>query len=325
MEEDDALPLTHARWPTQPLAQVDVDLIFVKARQGKQVFSLTARRGFAYRERGEFGSGYYLNTNKSQYGNEVVGGASTSHLDYASFQAAMTAIAHRLYEKDAETVPDMAKLLIQGVLTPLMDVLADINSLLNVQEVREMQQEMGHETAMLFKSVWDGLDKVWKGYLQHENWGWRAEDFVEFCTEFKIVGPNLKPLIAQRVFFAHAGGQNRSARAMQMSFESWLDAIVLLAEKVETSRAYRSVTARVLSLLHNMNQAAAGTRMAHIRPLFLLPSIPEVAVPKKQPTGWGKMLNAVGQPALTGGSSPGRFAPPSRNGKVKGSLNRSRA
>jgi hypothetical protein len=303
LEENPLLPLRSPEDPEQllfeppPLTQVDVDLIFVKARQGKHVFSLMARKGFVYRERGEFGAGYYCVAPGSaaadragavaSAGATPMGGQS-SHLDLESFEAALEAIAARVYGPGSDASVSL-ETLAEQVLRPLLNVLADQNTLLKVSEVPAYAEEVGNETAILFKSVWDGLDKIWKAYKQNCYPGWLLEDFISMVTEFQIID-RIKPVIARRVFYVHAKPLAKNPQVAALTFEALLDTLVLVAEKIEQANVFQSTTGRVLALLHHMNQVVFRTRLAHLRPLFILPCIPETVVQERQPQGWGNML-----------------------------------
>merc|ERR1711865_17466 len=177
------------------------------------------------------------------------------------------------------------------VLDPLMKVLADQDTLLKTTEVPAAKDEVTQETAILFKSVWDGLDKIWKAYKQNHNSGWVLEDFAAMCNEFQMT-QRVKPLVVHRIFYAHASPDpKRLGNVSALSFTKMLDSLVLIAEKVEQANVFQSTTGRVLALLHQMNEVCFRTRLAHLRPLFILPCIPETVVQERQPQGWRNMMS----------------------------------
>jgi len=215
-------------------------------------------------------------------------GGQSSHLDLESFESALEMIAGRVYGP-AGSASGHLSTLEEHVLRPLLAVLADQNSLLKVNEVPAYAEEVGNETAILFKSVWDGLDKIWKAYKQNCYLGWLLDDFISMATEFQIID-RIKPVIARRVFYVHAKPLAKNPQVAALTFEAMLDTLVLVAEKVEQANVFQSTTGRVLALLHHMNQVVFRTRLAHLRPLFILPCIPETVVQERQPQGWNNML-----------------------------------
>jgi hypothetical protein len=110
-------------------------------------------------------------------------------------------------------------------------------------------------------------------------------------TEFQII-ERIKPVIARRIFYVHAKA-TKTVIAPTLTFETMLDTLVLVAEKVEQANVFASTTGRVLALLHHMNQVCFRTRLAHLRPLFVLPLIPETVVQDRKPQGWQNMLSTL--------------------------------
>lgn len=298
--EDNELPLRVFEFP--PLNSVDADLIFVKARTGRHAFSLMARKGFTYRERGEYGAGYYASvtmtaseaiTHKGQKGQ-----GQATHIDKESFVAAIEAVSIKVYGnevvKSTEEAPgaeEHIERFCAEILVPLLAVLADTDTLVKAADVPAYAEEVSHETAILFKSVWEGLDKIWKAYKQNSMPGWMLDDFIDMMTEFQII-ERIKPVIARRIFYVHAKA-SKNLVAPSLTFETMLDTLVLVAEKVEQANVFASTTGRVLALLHHMNQVVFRTRLAHLRPLFVLPLIPETVVQDRKPQGWQNMLSTL--------------------------------
>merc|ERR1712196_464912 len=89
------------------------------------------------------------------------------------------------------------------------------------------------------------------------------------------------------------GKSSKNVAAPTLTFETMLDTLVLVAEKVEQANVFASTTGRVLALLHHMNQVCFRTRLAHLRPLFVLPLIPETVVQERKPQGWQNMLSTL--------------------------------
>merc|ERR1712224_355037 len=87
------------------------------------------------------------------------------------------------------------------------------DTLVKAADVPAYAEEVSHETAILFKSVWEGLDKIWKAYKQNSMPGWMLDDFIDMMTEFQII-ERIKPVIARRIFYVHAkASKNLSRRA----------------------------------------------------------------------------------------------------------------
>jgi hypothetical protein len=303
--EDNELPLRVFEFP--PLSSVDADLIFVKARQGRHQFSMMARKGFTYRERGEYGAGYYSTVDTSKKSGRKEGAAGqgqATHIDQESFTNAIEAVATKVYGQDATHAAEGLKVVSGNpkaeehierfcaeILVPLLAVLADTDTLVKAADVPAYADEVSQETAILFKSVWEGLDKIWKAYKQNSMPGWMIDDFIDMMTEFQII-ERIKPVIARRVFYVHAKA-SKNMMTPSLTFETMLDTLVLVAEKVEQANVFASTTGRVLALLHHMNQVCFRTRLAHLRPLFVLPLIPETVVQERRPQGWQNMLSTL--------------------------------
>merc|ERR1712224_1035981 len=73
------------------------------------------------------------------------------------------------------------------------------DTLVKAADVPAYAEEVSHETAILFKSVWEGLDKIWKAYKQNSMPGWMLDDFIDMMTEFQII-ERIKPVIAPAFF-----------------------------------------------------------------------------------------------------------------------------
>jgi len=166
-----------------------------------------------------------------------------------------------------------------------------------------MDESVGHETALLLQSNYDSLMAVWKSFRSLDQTKganlrdfWELEHFWGFASEFKLV-KLMKPLTLRRVFFVHAKGTSskgdRSGVQRLESLDAFLDMLVLIAEKVDYASQLKDTTGRVLMILHHMNDVCFETRLAHLRPLFVLPPLPEKVGQEKIPQGWKNMLNQL--------------------------------
>merc|ERR1719478_403805 len=228
---EDALPLRV--FPDPPFLQIDVDLIFsaaaVKVWKKRQAFSVNPKRGYEYRGRGEFGPGYY--TEGEQEPNSH-GASQFTHLDREAFEVACEDAALRLYGPQESEPYECLNRFAHDILRGLLSVLVDPQTLLLSSHVPAMDEENGHETAVLLQSNYESLMAIWKAFRSDQQRDyWSLDDFWQMATEFSIV-KLMKPLTLRRIFFVHSKSTRDCAPRMS-SFEAFLDVLVLIAEKME--------------------------------------------------------------------------------------------
>lgn len=287
--KENALPLRVFAEP--PFLQIDVDLIFsaaaVKVWKKRRAFSTHPKAGYEYRGSGEFGPGYYT---EGEHEPNSHGASQFTHLDREAFEVACQDAAMRLYGPHENVPYECLSKFASDILGALMSVLVDPQALLLSSHVPAMDEENGHETALLLQSNYESLMTIWKTFRSdNQKDYWTLDDFWCMVSEFGIV-KLMKPLTLRRIFFVHSRSTRDGAPRMS-SFEAFLDVLVLIAEKMEQAHLMENNTRRVLLLLHNMNDACAKTRLAHLRPLFVLPPLPKEELHKeRQHQGWKNML-----------------------------------
>jgi hypothetical protein len=323
-----------------PLLQVDVDLIFIKARHPKNYYSVSALPGFDYRDRGEHGPGYYkeipgtsTNMRKTPEKAGARSHGSGSHLDYPAFEGACEEIARRIWpgielsqamtefnEQICEKLVGSESKGTEGLLADLDQLLALVPDTANGTGLGLQQSEIKIEpgTYELIEDepgatgckpgtkskVREGIHAIFRGYLQQRHRGMKIggerlkdlmviDDFSDFCSEFRIVD-KIKPLILNRIFYKNAHYNIALTQSVAaMDEDGFIVSLVFIAEKMEQTRVLPRQQDRVLALLHHINQLTFCSRLAHLRPVFILEDIPEIVVAERRPQVWKNMLRQL--------------------------------
>jgi hypothetical protein len=249
-----------------------------------------------------------------------LGGAGANHkssqMSLKGFQESCLEIAQRCHDEADDERKYGAFV---HVLRDLLGVLVDKAELLTTSHVPKMSAVVGELTAELLEHQYDSLTKLWEAYQRKLNpadkkrpdvtkgrWGgWSLKEWVQMTTDFGLTDL-LKPLVLRRIFFVHAApwsDTNQDTDNVNLEgdreyvlgdMDVFLDALVLVAERMQYADNLENNRDRLLWLLYHLNSEAFSTRLSHLRPLFPnLPPKPKIKEPDSGPVGWQRVLSLL--------------------------------